>query len=75
MLCMMKTATTLAVAILLVPLAEADEQSENEDGQWPHCLVFWYSLAPPGFRLDPGCLFPLPKPVQEVVDEVFDPDP
>lgn len=66
-------ALVLIAALGLTPAAQADEEPQDElPDQYPNCRVFQYSITPPGFNLHPECLYPLPPPVQEVVDEITD---
>ncbi len=83
MRCTMKPAKALMIvtALLLAPVASAEEetgqQPEDEAGpmeNYPHCLVFWYSLNPLEYNVSPECLFPLPPPIQEIIDELIDPE-
>lgn len=72
--CMRTLAYALAASLLVLsaPVATAEECPLNicpEDvleevcgkiPAWPHCTVFSYGLNPPGYRINPNCLFPLP---------------
>ncbi len=63
----MKLAYAIVICVLLasapVALADGGNEPPSDPRQaWPHCWVFYYSLDPPGYVLDPDCITPLPLP-------------
>ena len=62
-------ALAAGLLVLLVPIVHADDECRDPPcpdeiieriKDYPHCIVFGYSLEPPYYYLNPGCLFPLP---------------